>query len=189
MPIRAGLGNSALQHLEAATNLGISPNRELRRVLLYHEAVLLQRSARFEHGQTLLQQLCLEGTTGAEVNDALGMTLLRMSAKAPPGVGTPDRKVVAGIGQAGCLGQPLQGYNQPCRPRCPVPQLLALAIEIIVGRVPPGEVVTLHSRSVCGSDLGRTVAKSTDCRVFAFESAAANPMAIRHYCVCTSAHR
>jgi tetratricopeptide (TPR) repeat protein len=98
-----GLDDSALQHLEAATNLGISSDPELRRVLVYHEAVLLQRSEKFERAQSLLQQLCLEGTTSPEIDSALGMTLLRMSAKAPPTTGTPDANVVAGIGHAGCL--------------------------------------------------------------------------------------
>ena len=98
-----GLDDSALQHLDAATNLGISPDPELRRVLVYHEAVLLQRSSKFERAQSSLQQLCLEGTTSPEIDSALGMTLLRMSAKAPPAPGTPDANVVAGIGHAGCL--------------------------------------------------------------------------------------
>ncbi len=47
--------------------------------------------------------MCLEGTTSSEVNDALGMTLLRMADKSPPAAGTADRQVVSGIGQAGCL--------------------------------------------------------------------------------------
>ena len=78
-----GLDSSALQHLEAATVLGISPDPELRRVLLYHEAVLLQRSGKFERAQSLLQQLCLEGTTSPEIDTALGLTLLRMTAQTP----------------------------------------------------------------------------------------------------------
>ena len=98
-----GPDSSALQHLEAATNLGISPDPELRRVLLYHEAVLLQRSGKFEHAQNLLQQLCLEGTTSPEIDQTLGMTLLRMTAKSPPSAGTPDSSVVLGMGRAGCL--------------------------------------------------------------------------------------
>ena len=98
-----GLDASALQHLETATSLGISPDPELRRVLLYHEAVLLQRSAKFERAQTLLQQICLEGTTSSEVNDALGMTLLRLTDTSPPAAGTADRQIVSAIGQAGCL--------------------------------------------------------------------------------------
>ena len=98
-----GLDESALHHLEIATNLGIAPDPELRQVLLYHEAVLLERSGKFEHAQNILQQLCLEGTTGAEVNNTLGMTLLRMTARTPPSTAGPDGQVVAGIGQAGCL--------------------------------------------------------------------------------------
>jgi tetratricopeptide (TPR) repeat protein len=98
-----GLDSSALQHLETATNLGISPDPQFREVFLYHQAVLFQCSAKFEHAQTLLQQLCLERTSGPEMNDTLGMTLLRMTAKAPPAADTPDRKVVAEIGRAGCL--------------------------------------------------------------------------------------
>jgi tetratricopeptide (TPR) repeat protein len=98
-----GLDSSALQHLEVATNLGISPDPELRRVLVYHEAVLLQRSGKFERAQSLLQQLCLEGTVSREIDSTLGITLLRMTAKAPPVAGTPDDTVVASIGHAGCL--------------------------------------------------------------------------------------
>jgi protein O-GlcNAc transferase len=98
-----GLDSSALQHLEAATNLGISPDPELRRVLLYHEAVLLQRGGKFERAQSLLQQLCLEGTTDPEIDGTLGMTLLRVTAKTPPAAGTYDGSVVSGIGHAGCL--------------------------------------------------------------------------------------
>ncbi len=98
-----GLDSSGLQHLEAATNLGISPDPELRRVLVYHEAVLLQRGGKFERAQGLLQQLCLEGTMSPEIDSALGMTLLRMTAKTPPATGTPDGGVISGIGHAGCL--------------------------------------------------------------------------------------
>jgi len=98
-----GLDSSALQHLEAATNLGISPDPELRRVLLYHEAVLLERSSTFERAQNLLQQLCLEGTVNPEIDSALGMTLLRMTAKTSPAAGTPEAAVVAAMGHAGCL--------------------------------------------------------------------------------------
>ena len=98
-----GLDSSALQHLEAATNLGISPDPELRRVLLYHEAALLQRGNKFERAQSLLQQLCLEGTTDPGIDGTLGMTLLRMTANTPPAAGTSDGSVVSGIGHAGCL--------------------------------------------------------------------------------------
>jgi tetratricopeptide (TPR) repeat protein len=98
-----GLDSSSLQHLEAATNLGISPDPELRRVLVYHEAVLLQRSGKFERAQSLLQQLCLEGTSTPEIDSALGMTLLRMTAKALPAGEASDASVIAGIGHAGCL--------------------------------------------------------------------------------------
>jgi predicted Zn-dependent protease len=98
-----GSDEPALHHLETATSLGISPDPQLRQVLLYHEAVLLQRASKFEHAQTLLQQLCLEGTSGSQIDDALGMTLLRLTAKTPPANGTPDRKLVAEVGHAGCL--------------------------------------------------------------------------------------
>jgi len=98
-----GEDSNALQHLGTATNLGISPDPELRRVLVYHEAVLLQRNGKFERAQSLLQQLCLEGTTSPEIDSALGMTLLRMTAKTPPTAGSAGATVGAGIGQAGCL--------------------------------------------------------------------------------------
>jgi tetratricopeptide (TPR) repeat protein len=98
-----GRNVSALQHLEAATQLGIAPNPQLRQVLLYHQAVLLQRSGKFERAQNILQQMCLEGTVSPEIEDTLGMTLLRLNGKAPPETGNTARNVVTGIGKAGCL--------------------------------------------------------------------------------------
>jgi tetratricopeptide (TPR) repeat protein len=98
-----GQDEAALHHLETATSLGISPDPQLRQVLVYHEAILLQRASKFERAQTLLQQLCLEGTKGTEIDDAQGMTLLRMTAKMPPASGTSDRKLVTELGHAGCL--------------------------------------------------------------------------------------
>jgi tetratricopeptide (TPR) repeat protein len=98
-----GVDDSALRNLEESTELGITADPELRRVLLYHEAVLLQRASKFERSQSLLQQLCLEGTSGAEIEDALGMTLLRMNARIPPAAGSPEQKIVTDLGQAGCL--------------------------------------------------------------------------------------
>ena len=81
--------------------LAFPPIRNCAACCIYHEAVLLQRSGKFERAQSLLQQLCLEGTLSPEIDSALGMTLLRMTAKAPSA--TPDDTVVAGIGHAGCL--------------------------------------------------------------------------------------
>lgn len=98
-----GSDEAALQHLDAATSLGLVPDQQFRQVLLYHQGVLLQRSSKFEHAQTVLQELCLEGTTGPEVNDALGMTLMRINDRTLPALGSLDRNVIAGIGQAGCL--------------------------------------------------------------------------------------
>jgi tetratricopeptide (TPR) repeat protein len=98
-----GSDRSALQHLEKGANIGVDKNPQLRQVAIYHEAVLLQRSGRFQEGEDILEQLCLNGVQSDEVTVTLGMVLLRMRNRTPPPPGSPDVDIVVRVGHAGCL--------------------------------------------------------------------------------------
>jgi len=93
----------ALQHLEKGSRLGLTENIELRRVALYHEAVVLQRLGKFQSAQEALEQLCLQGVQSENLVRTLGMVLLRLQSKIHPLPGSVDYEVVARVGRAGCL--------------------------------------------------------------------------------------
>jgi len=93
----------ALQHIQKGKNLGLQKNAALWNVVLYHEGVLLQRKGSFQAAQETLEELCLRGGQDDQVANVLGMTLLRLTAKNPPALGSSDADVVARIGRAECL--------------------------------------------------------------------------------------
>ena len=98
-----GQQDLALKHIQASREAGLAEDDHLRNVVLYHEGVLLQRKGRFESAQQTLEQLCLLGVASDEVANALGMTMLRSSAKQPPEKGSREEDVVLRVGQAECL--------------------------------------------------------------------------------------
>jgi tetratricopeptide (TPR) repeat protein len=98
-----GSDNLALRHIKQGESLGISTDPELRRVALYHQGVLLQRSGRFRAAQETLEQLCLAGTQTGELNQILGMAALRIRSREVPALESPDADVAGRVGQAGCL--------------------------------------------------------------------------------------
>jgi tetratricopeptide (TPR) repeat protein len=93
----------ALQHIQKGKNIGLSKEGGLWNVVLYHEGILLQRDGKFQAAQETLEDLCLRGTQTDAVANVLGMTLLRLSSKAPPAQGSRDADVVVRIGRAECL--------------------------------------------------------------------------------------
>jgi len=98
-----GRDRLALQNLERGANLGVDKNPQLRHVAVYHEAVLLQRSGRFQEAEDILEQLCLNGVQSDQVTATLGMVLLRMQSKIPPALSSRDAEIVARVGHAACL--------------------------------------------------------------------------------------
>ena len=98
-----GKDTLALKHIEKGKQLGISNDPQLRKVVLYHEAVLLQRAGMFEGAQQTLEQMCLEGVRSDDIHRTLGMVLLRMPNRNPPAAGLPEAEVVQRVGQAECL--------------------------------------------------------------------------------------
>ncbi|MCI0622466.1 MAG: tetratricopeptide repeat protein [Acidobacteria bacterium] len=98
-----GQDDSALKHIQQGNSLGIAANPELRRVMFYHEGVLLQRKGRFQGAQEALYSLCLDGIQTEQLTQTLGMVALRMRDKNPPAAGSPAAETVARVGQAECL--------------------------------------------------------------------------------------
>jgi tetratricopeptide (TPR) repeat protein len=99
------LGNDdlALKHIDKGETLGLDPDVELRRVLLYDQGVLLQRKEKFHAAREILEQLCLQGVQGKNISNALGLTLLRQASKTAPEAGSPDADVVGRIREAECM--------------------------------------------------------------------------------------
>jgi tetratricopeptide (TPR) repeat protein len=98
-----GRDKQALQHIRTGKELGIAKDPQLRNVVLYHDAVLLQRAGKFEAAKQTLQQMCLDGTENDQIATILGMVLLRTPDKTVPPPGSPDADVVSRIGHAECL--------------------------------------------------------------------------------------
>jgi tetratricopeptide (TPR) repeat protein len=98
-----GQDAQALKHIQASREVGLANDEQLRKVVLYHEGVLLQRAGKFESAQQTLEQLCLLGVDTDDVANALGMTLLRSTAKVPPTKEAKDSDVVLRVGRAECF--------------------------------------------------------------------------------------
>lgn len=98
-----GHDDLALQHIQKGEDIGLDKDVGLRHAVLYHEGVLLQRKGKFEAAQETLEQLCLQGVQNDEIANALGMTLLRSTAKNPPAQGSADANIVVRTGRAECL--------------------------------------------------------------------------------------
>lgn len=94
-----GRDELSLEHMQKGGALGLDKDEQLRKVVFYHEGVLLQRKGRFESAQETLEHLCLQNDDAATV---LGMALLRMRSKNPPAAGSQDADVVLRVGRAEC---------------------------------------------------------------------------------------
>jgi tetratricopeptide (TPR) repeat protein len=98
-----GRDKQALQHIQTGKELGIAKDPQLRNVVLYHNAVLLQRAEKFEAAKQTLQLMCLEGIESDQIATILGMVLLRAPDKTVPPPGSRNADVVSRIGHAECL--------------------------------------------------------------------------------------
>jgi len=98
-----GQDDAALKHLEQAKTLNISSNEQLRRVLLYHDGLLLLRVGRFQSAQTVLGGLCQDTIANADAIKALGGAVFRIDPKTAPPEGSPGALIVQRAGHAECL--------------------------------------------------------------------------------------
>ena len=98
-----GQSERALKDIAASKNLGVLEDQQLRDVVTYHEAILLQRAGRFEAAKEALSSLCRNGVRSNELAGVFGMVALRMREVAPPEAGTQAGQVVQHVGRAACL--------------------------------------------------------------------------------------
>jgi predicted Zn-dependent protease len=98
-----GDDDNALRHIQEGNEVGIAEDPQLHQVILYHEAVLLQRKGKFEGARQRLHSLCLRNAQGDELIQTLGMLALRMRDRHTPAKGTAEAEIVARVGHAECL--------------------------------------------------------------------------------------
>ena len=91
----------ARAHLEHALSLGMPPQEDLSRTVLYHHALLLVRESKFEPALVPLRALLSSRAPTPEVLDACGLVLLRRP-KLPAAVPAADRTLLREAGQAYC---------------------------------------------------------------------------------------
>lgn len=97
-----GQEDDALKHIEEAQELGVANDTRLRRVVIYHEGVLLLQKGKFEAARDALGQLCMQGLQDNSITQAVGMVALRIRGKIPPPEDSPGHDVVQRVGQAAC---------------------------------------------------------------------------------------
>ena len=77
---RLGSPDEALAHIQKGRRLGISADPQLRRVVLYHEGILLLDRSEFDRAQETLGLLGSDGVDDEHVTIALGRAVLRVGA-------------------------------------------------------------------------------------------------------------
>lgn len=98
-----GQQDKALKDIEASKKLGILEDAQLRDVVAYHEAVLLQRAGQFEAAKAALSSLCLKGMRNQDVAATFGMVALRMRDMAAPDLRSEAGQIVQHTGRGACL--------------------------------------------------------------------------------------
>jgi tetratricopeptide (TPR) repeat protein len=98
-----GRDGASLRHIEKGKRLGIANDSQLQNVVLYHEGVLQRREGRFEAAGETLRKLCAAGIQSAPVEQALGLTALRIGKKNSPEAGRAQPEVILRVGAAECL--------------------------------------------------------------------------------------
>jgi len=98
-----GQDAAALRDIEAGKDLGVEKDQQLRQVVFYHEAILLQRAGRFEAATDPLASLCLSGVRSRDVADVYGMTMLHIASRTTPVESTQEGDVVQHVGRGACL--------------------------------------------------------------------------------------
>jgi predicted Zn-dependent protease len=91
----------AREHLEHALSLGMPPEGDLTRTILYHHALLLVRESKFEPALVPLRALLSSRAPTPEVRDVCGLVLLRRP-NLPAEVPAADRTLLREAGQAYC---------------------------------------------------------------------------------------
>ena len=99
-----GQDAAALRHIQTGLGLGLIKDESLRKVVLYHEGVLLLRQGKFGSAEDALTLLASYGADGDQASTALGMAALRILPKDLPAEGSTERGIVLQAGRAEVLG-------------------------------------------------------------------------------------
>jgi predicted Zn-dependent protease len=94
------LDASAMADIQAAKQLGIKKDDQLKHVLQYHEGMLLLRKGRFDDAIEILEALAKDGVHSGELDAALGMGVLLVLPNNVPQDGTAERQILLRAGQA-----------------------------------------------------------------------------------------
>jgi tetratricopeptide (TPR) repeat protein len=97
---KLGRHADALEHIRRGRRLGVSADPQFRRVMLYHEGLLLVGKGDFERAQETLGQLSQEGVESDELFTALGLAVLRLRFSELLAGDAALREVVARAGHA-----------------------------------------------------------------------------------------
>jgi tetratricopeptide (TPR) repeat protein len=100
---RLGHRDEALAYIQRGRRLGISPDPQFRRVMLYHEGVLLLGKGEFERAQETLALLSADGVENDDLAVALGMSVLRVAPSELADGESVDRERVRRAGLAESL--------------------------------------------------------------------------------------
>ncbi len=98
-----GLDDASLKHLTAAKEIGVADNPDLKHAILFDEALLLQRSSRFEGAQQALEALCQENVQREDALSIFGMVQLRLRTTDNLATVPPASQILPRLGHAGCL--------------------------------------------------------------------------------------
>jgi predicted Zn-dependent protease len=90
----------ALRDIQRGKQLGILKDPQLRRVMLYHEGLLLLRKNKFEAAQQSFDLMSHDGFEGDDLVLALGMAVLRIRPETLPPAGSTASEIVARAGKA-----------------------------------------------------------------------------------------
>jgi tetratricopeptide (TPR) repeat protein len=97
---KLGRHADALEHIRRGRLLGVPADPQFRRVMIYHEGLLLVGKGDFERAQETLGQLSQEGVESDELFTALGLAVLRLRFSELLAGDATLREIVARAGHA-----------------------------------------------------------------------------------------
>ena len=97
---RLGKPADALAHIQRGRRLGVSADPQFRRVMIYHEGILLLGKGNFDGAQETLGLLSQEGVESDELFTALGLSVLRLRFSELQAGGAALREVARRAGYA-----------------------------------------------------------------------------------------
>ncbi len=97
---KLGRQHAALKHIQRGRRLGTNPDPQFRRVMLYHEGLLLLGKGEFEKAQETLAMLARGEVETEDVRMALGLSVLRFTPSDLPAGDSTLRQVLLRAGHA-----------------------------------------------------------------------------------------